>query len=392
MNDLVQSLSGVLREWLPSLEHSSRLIPDWILAAAVLAVLALSGWALHTVLVSLLRSVVPRSQRIGLFVLRRVRRPMLAATVFLVVTAGLPLVPWTHENVASARAWMLVGLVASLGWLLVGILRGLADASGRRYVDFAGSEAVARRHFVLLRFLRRGAIVAAITLTAATGVAVAGGPFDLVLALLAGAAVMFAACAWHARSVLANLVAGVRLSLTRPLRAEDTVTLGDGWGWIEEIAPTYVIVRAWDWRRVTLPLTRFVQSAPAGADESEATIRSSITWHVGRRVSAGRMRERMRQLVRAHPAWDGTAPSLEIVSADNGLVKVRATVSAPTPADAWALRCDVREQMIAWLQDEYPDALPDNREALAERFPAPVASPRSAEGTRPPALLALAGR
>ena len=48
------------------------------------------------------------------------------------------------------------------------------------------------------------------------------------------------------------------------------------------------------------------------------------------------------------------------------VIEVRAAVSAHNSAAVWALRCEVREAMIAWLQSEHPGALPRRRaEVLA---------------------------
>lgn len=59
--------------------------------------------------------------------------------------------------------------------------------------------------------------------------------------------------------VLSNLVAGIQIAITQPIRIEDAVIVENEWGWVEEINATYVVVRLWDWRRLVLPLTYFIQ-------------------------------------------------------------------------------------------------------------------------------------
>lgn len=58
-----------------------------------------------------------------------------------------------------------------------------------------------------------------------------------------------------ARPLLANLVAGVQIAVTQPIRLEDAVIVDGEWGWVEEITCTYVVLRLWDWRRMILPLS-----------------------------------------------------------------------------------------------------------------------------------------
>ena len=42
-------------------------------------------------------------------------------------------------------------------------------------------------------------------------------------------------------------------------------------------------------------------------------------------------------------------------------MEVRILASAANSANAWDLRCDIREKMIAWLNEAYPHALPRDR-------------------------------
>jgi hypothetical protein len=46
------------------------------------------------------------------------------------------------------------------------------------------------------------------------------------------------------------------------------------------------------------------------------------------------------------------------------MVELRALVSVRNPSQAWDLRCEVREKLIAFLQAKYPRALPRQRTGL----------------------------
>ena len=62
-----------------------------------------------------------------------------------------------------------------------------------------------------------------------------------------------------AQPVLSNLIAGIQLAVTQPIRLEDAVTVQNEYGWIEEINATYVVIRLWDLRRLIVPLNFFIQ-------------------------------------------------------------------------------------------------------------------------------------
>ena len=62
-----------------------------------------------------------------------------------------------------------------------------------------------------------------------------------------------------ARPVLTNLIAGIQLAITQPIRIGDAVIVENEWGWVEEITGTYVVIKVWDWRRLVVPLSYFLE-------------------------------------------------------------------------------------------------------------------------------------
>ncbi|GAB3221831.1 hypothetical protein GCM10027535_21080 [Mycolicibacterium hippocampi] len=73
------------------------------------------------------------------------------------------------------------------------------------------------------------------------------------------------------------------------------------------------------------------------------------------------MRAELDRLLHANPLWDGRVGVLQATDAVEGYVRVRMLVSAPNAGALFDLRCDVREGMVAWLQDANPGALPRRR-------------------------------
>ncbi|HCH77572.1 MAG TPA: mechanosensitive ion channel protein MscS, partial [Pseudomonas sp.] len=59
--------------------------------------------------------------------------------------------------------------------------------------------------------------------------------------LLASAGLAGLAVGFAARPVLANLIAGVQIAMTQPIRLDDVVIVENEWGRIEEITGTYVV-------------------------------------------------------------------------------------------------------------------------------------------------------
>jgi len=70
--------------------------------------------------------------------------------------------------------------------------------------------------------------------------------------LLASAGLVGIVIGLAARPLLTNVIAGIQIALTQPIRIDDVVIVDNEWGWIEEIGIAYVVVRIWDLRRLIL--------------------------------------------------------------------------------------------------------------------------------------------
>ncbi len=78
--------------------------------------------------------------------------------------------------------------------------------------------------------------------------------------LLASAGIGGIIIGFAARPVLSNLLAGMQIALTQPLRIDDVVYVQDEWCWVEEVTATYVVLRVWDLRRLVVPLQWFIEN------------------------------------------------------------------------------------------------------------------------------------
>ena len=75
-------------------------------------------------------------------------------------------------------------------------------------------------------------------------------------ALLASGALFAAIIGFAARQTLANLIAGVMLTITQPLRIGDRVTIEDESGTVEDVRLNYTVVRGGDGGRIFVPNER----------------------------------------------------------------------------------------------------------------------------------------
>jgi small-conductance mechanosensitive channel len=182
-----------------------------------------------------------------------------------------------------------------------------------------------------------------------------------------------------ARPLLSNLIAGVQIAITQPIRIEDAVIIENEWGWIEDIASTYVVIRLWDWRRMVVPLSYFIERPFQNWTRDAASLIGSVILHVDFAADVPRIRAYLERAVRETQRWDGAVVNLQVVDTDPQTVQLRALVSARNAPESWDLRCEIREKLLAFLRQEMPEAMPRHRAdvspplAVHEDFAAPRA-------------------
>jgi small-conductance mechanosensitive channel len=188
------------------------------------------------------------------------------------------------------------------------------------------------------------------------------------VSLFASAGVAGIVAGLAARPVLSNLFAGVQLAMTQPIRIDDAVIVENEWGTIEEITSTYVVVRLWDWRRMIVPLSYFIEKPFQNWTREGSTLIGSAMLYVDYRAPVDIIRDKLAKIVKASKNWDGKVVNLQVTDAKEQTVELRCLMSANSAGQAFNLRCEVREQLIDFLQKHHPEALPRHRSEVAVAY------------------------
>lgn len=85
------------------------------------------------------------------------------------------------------------------------------------------------------------------------------------------------------------------------------------------------------------------------------------------RAPVGIIRDKLREIVQASKNWDGNVVNLQVTDAKEATIELRCLISARSASQAFDLRCEVREQLIDFLQKHHPEALPRQRSEAAVR-------------------------
>src|SRR6185312_1773530 len=100
--------------------------------------------------------------------------------------------------------------------------------------------------------------------------------------------------------LLTNLIAGIQIALTQPIRLDDSVVVVNGeWGTIEEIGGTYVVVRTWDLRRLILPLSYFIQQPFQNWTRQDPSLNGTVMLYVDYTAPIDAMRDELTAIAKA---------------------------------------------------------------------------------------------
>jgi small-conductance mechanosensitive channel len=339
-------------------------MPAWVIGAIIMIVPA------ALVLVAYLwfiRRLIRLAGRYSPFLQKLLARGQSATSTILVIIAlglALPAANFPAPVTAVLGRALLVGFVLTLGCAAAIALDIGVEIYLRRFRVEIEDNLLARKHVTQMRILQRVArtLLTIITAGAALMTFDSARQYGVSLFASAGAAGIILGLA--ARPVLSNLLAGLQIAVTQPIRVEDQVVVEGEFGSIETITSTYVVVRLWDLRRIILPLTYFIEKPFQNWTYEGAEQLGSVLLHVDYTVPVDRVRTKLDEIVRQTPLWDGKVAGLQVTDTPKNMVELRALVSARNPGQTWDLRCQVREKLIAFLQADYPYALPRQRTEL----------------------------
>ena len=179
--------------------------------------------------------------------------------------------------------------------------------------------------------------------------------------ILASAGVVGIILGFAAQRTIANLFAGFQLAMAQPIRIDDVVIVEGEWGRIEEITLTYVVIRIWDQRRLIVPLSHFIEKPFQNWTRTSSEIMGSVFLWTDYMVPLDALREETKRLVESHPKWDRRFWNLQVTDTTDRAVQIRVLMTTVNSGNGWDMRCDIREQLIRFLQKNYPDALPKVR-------------------------------
>ena len=332
----------------------------------------LVGLAMCWIVFAVLRRLT-RGHTMATDVLKRAAAPVKWLVPLLLLTialhTGLQNQSRSTVPVELLQHLLLVLLIGVFTWLIlrcIGVLEYLA--SGQYRMDVADN-LHARRALTQVRVLGRTVKIVIALMGIAAILLTIPGVRQIGTSLLASAGVAGLAVGLAARPVLSNLIAGMQIAITQPIRLDDVVIVDGEWGRIQEITATYVVVHLWDERRLVVPLNWFMENPFQNWTRTDARLLGSVFLWLDYRVPMEPLRQELKRLCEQAPEWDSGVCVLQVTDANERAMQLRALASSANSSLSFDLRCRIREGLIAFVQRHYPDSLPHLRAQLIEPAP-----------------------
>jgi small-conductance mechanosensitive channel len=295
--------------------------------------------------------------------------PMLA---LILGTPALAVSEGAQQIVQNAVSLALIG---TIGFILVQFVNAMAQLVLQRYRIDVADNRQARGIYTQVTVLKKIAVGIIALFVIASMLMVFQPVRQLGTAMIASAGVAGIVIGFAAQKSLGTLLAGFQIAMTQPIRIDDVVIVEGEWGRIEEITLTYVVVCIWDLRRLVVPITYFIEKPFQNWTRTSADILGTVFLQVDYRVPVGAVREELTRILEASPNWDRKVNVLQVTEAKERTLELRALASSSDASKSWDLRCEVREKLVAFVQNYHPDSLPRLR-TMFERAPRRESAPQ----------------
>ena len=340
-------------------------VPPWLSDVGLVAGAAVAALLFHAVLFRLALRIAERTpDSVDDVFVRRARTPTRWILLALAIAAVRPALGLTGTQNAT---WSLVtGLIvpALIGWLAINMVRASADAVQLRYDISVEDNLRARRRRTRSAILGRICVILIGFVTICLMLLSIPSVRSVGVTLMASAGLAGLAVGAAAQPALKNLIAGIQMAFTEPIRLDDVVIIDGEWGKIEDIRLTYVVVAIWDERRLIVPVSKFLEESFQNWTRSTSQLLGSAFLYLDPSTDISRLRSHYELVVQANPRWDKRAFVLQVTDSKPDAIEVRMLATARDAPTAFDLRCDIREAMLDYIRKEMPEALPRSRTEL----------------------------
>ncbi len=338
--------------------------PAWVPAVLLVTVSLAVGFLARFILLQFIRYWQSRDRKLFKSLEKHLRGSMFLFIPLLLIRVGVNYANIQPESLSFIRTTTNIFIILSFCSVLIRLINVAQDMLFIRYDINISNNLRARKIRTQIMYVKKVAIVLLVAFCLSLILLSFPGVRQFGTTILAGAGVAGIIIGFALQKSLVNLFAGIQIAFTQPIKIDDAVVVEKEWGWIEEINLTYVVVRLWDLRRLVLPITYFTENPFQNWTRNNAQILGSVFLYVDYSMPLQPLREHFEKVLSETRLWDQETQVLQVTDTTEKTMTIRLLMTAQNSPTAFDLRCYVREKMIEFIQQNYPQSLPQVRATL----------------------------
>lgn len=303
--------------------------------------------------------------------IRLLRGPLRLLLPAIFVVVALEWIEFEGSLHSTLAHMLQLWIIAALAWLAHRLIVMVGEMLREEFPVDVQDNLQARRVQTQFRVIER---ILSILITV-IAIAAALMTFESVrqfgVSLLASAGVLGIVLGFAAQETLGTLMAGIQIAISQPIRLDDVVIVEGTYGRVQEITLTYVVIDTWNERNLIVPIKYFLDNPFENWTYTESRILGTVYLYTDYSVPVQDLRTELERVLENSEWWDGRVWNLQVSNSTDRALELRALMSAIDSSSAWNLRVHVRERLVQYLQEHYPDSLPKVRleqEPVAEKW------------------------
>ena len=288
--------------------------------------------------------------------------PLLILLAVTIALAELDIEGWGTDLIQHI---LEVGYITAFTWLTIALLEIAHAFIVARLPEDIQDDVRARRIRTQVYLLRQILIWLLVFIGFAAVLMTFPSIRNVGTGLFASAGVAGLVLGMAARPTLGNLIAGIQIAVTQPIRIDDAVVVEGQSGRVVEVNTTYVVIRLWDLRHMIVPISHFIEKSFENWTRYSSDMIGAVHLQMDYTVPVERLREEYERILRSSALWDGKTNLVQVTEFKDSAIEIRFLMSAANSSATFDLRCYVREEMLAYLQRERPSALPKTRSEVS---------------------------
>ncbi len=285
--------------------------------------------------------------------------------VIFLLNLLLPSLKLSSYYFQIAEKILSILLITAITWIILQTINAIELLAINRYEAKVTESFKARGIYTQIHIMKKIAVIFVSVISIALVLMIFDGVRELGTSILASAGLATAIIGFAGQKSLAGILGGFQIALTQPIRIQDQVIVEGEFGEIEEITLTYIVIKLWDLRRLIVPVNYFLEKPFQNWTRTSKDLLVTIFFYFDYTLPIEPLRKELMIILNQSIDWNTKLAQLQVTDAKESTMEIRVLTSANDTSAAWNLKCEIREKLITFVREKYPQSLPRTRADIA---------------------------